>query len=46
VDELSAKAAPAEMLRILAGALGGTIGVVPAKDKIGITVAFAALGDV
>ncbi len=45
VDELSAKAAPAEMLRILAGALGGRIGVAPGKDMIGISVAFPALGD-
>jgi histidine phosphotransferase ChpT len=45
VDELSAKAAPAEMLRILAGAVGGRIGLAPGKDTIGISIAFPALGD-
>ena len=44
-DELTAKSAPAEMLRILVGALGGRVGTLPGKDIIGISVAFPALGD-
>ncbi len=45
VEELSAKAAPAEMLRILASAVGGCISLGPGKDMIGISIAFPALGD-
>ncbi|MBL8831880.1 MAG: hypothetical protein JNL71_05770 [Rhodospirillales bacterium] len=44
-EELTAKAAPAEMLRILATALGGRVGVTPGKDVIELSIIFPALGD-
>ncbi len=45
VDELTAKAAPAEMLRRLVAGLGGTVGVTPGKDNIAISIVFSALGE-
>jgi histidine phosphotransferase ChpT len=45
VDELTAKAAPAEMLRRLVGGLAGSIGVAAGKDSVTISVVFSALGD-
>lgn len=44
-DELTAKSAPAEMLRILAAKLGGRVGVEPGKDVIELSIIFPALGD-
>lgn len=45
VDDLTAKAAPAEMLRRLAAGLGGTLAVAADKDKLMISIVFPAIGD-
>lgn len=45
VDELTAKAAPAEMLRRLVAELAGNTAVVAGKDSVTISVVFSALGD-
>lgn len=45
VDELTAKSAPAEMLRRLATGIGGRLSVLAEKDKLVISIVFPALGD-
>ena len=45
VDELTAKAAPAEMLRRLVAGLAGSVGVAAGKDNVTISVVFSTLGD-
>ncbi len=45
VEELSAKSAPAEMLRRLAAGVAGHLDVQPGKDKLMISIIFPAIGD-
>lgn len=45
-DELTAKSAPAELLRILTSDLGGRIEVLPGRDVMELSIIFPALGDV
>lgn len=45
VDELTAKSAPAEMLRRLAAGIGGVLSTAAEKDKLMISIVFPALGD-
>ena len=45
VDELTAKSAPAEILRRLAAGIGGQLGVASERDKLMISIVFPALGE-
>jgi hypothetical protein len=45
LDELTAKAAPADMLRRLVAGIGGQLSAVSEKDKLLISIVFPALGE-
>jgi histidine phosphotransferase ChpT len=45
LDELTAKAAPADMLRRLVAGIGGQLSAVSEKDKLMISIVFPALGE-
>ncbi len=45
VEELTAKAAPAELLRQLVAGLAGSIALAAGKDSVTLSIVFSALGD-